>query len=302
MCRDRRVVVTTSLSQVTQIRRSSFRNSLTCIRYPPLFGVLLLHYQVFSTGKPSDRSSIWIVTIFFPSIFGVCYIFTCDKSYIRSSSRSHTFLEAHICCIFFFKLRSIDFSINCLLLANELREIIMREALGFDPEVPEDFCWPPMDYPTGIDDAESRPVHKISDLTKKYVGHVFFKVRISFACRSWLVIIIQIFSACLNFCYLKDECQLFSVARWSFHVCKSSLFIYWFLTNMWWNFSALKILILNQMNQSRKRMRKAGWYDPQYSMLKVCKTPVCEDYRLYDGWNLVCDRSALNGIEVLREN
>lgn len=59
------------------------------------------------------------------------------------------------------------FRINSLLLADELRETILKEALGSDAVVPENYSWPPLDYPTSFDDAEPKPVNKIQHLRKE---------------------------------------------------------------------------------------------------------------------------------------
>ncbi|VDM39187.1 unnamed protein product [Toxocara canis] len=65
-------------------------------------------------------------------------------------------------------LPTLLYRINCLLLANELRETIVSEALGMDNSVPEDHVWPPLDYPTPMDDVDVKPVHKIQHLRREY--------------------------------------------------------------------------------------------------------------------------------------
>uniref|UniRef100_A0A915PWG8 Uncharacterized protein n=1 Tax=Setaria digitata TaxID=48799 RepID=A0A915PWG8_9BILA len=66
-------------------------------------------------------------------------------------------------------LPTLLYRINCLLLADELRELVMREALA-DPNynTSDDVCWMPLDYPTPMDDLDMKPMQKICDLKKKH--------------------------------------------------------------------------------------------------------------------------------------
>ncbi|VDD85878.1 unnamed protein product [Enterobius vermicularis] len=73
-------------------------------------------------------------------------------------------------------LPTLLYRINSLLLADELRETILKEALGSDAVVPENYSWPPLDYPTSFDDAEPKPVNKIQHLRKEQIrgqGYLF---------------------------------------------------------------------------------------------------------------------------------
>uniref|UniRef100_A0A915BN58 Dicer-1 n=3 Tax=Parascaris univalens TaxID=6257 RepID=A0A915BN58_PARUN len=65
-------------------------------------------------------------------------------------------------------LPTLLYRINCLLLADELRETIVSEALGLDSKVPEDYVWPPLDYTTPMDDSDFKPVQKIQHLRQEY--------------------------------------------------------------------------------------------------------------------------------------
>ena len=54
----------------------------------------------------------------------------------------------------------------------------MKEALCMDGNVPEDHRWPPLDYPTPLDDVESRPINKIEYLRKeRYSFYYLFFLR-----------------------------------------------------------------------------------------------------------------------------
>lgn len=69
-----------------------------------------------------------------------------------------------------------NFRINSLLLADELRELVMREAFS-NPNysTSDDVYWMPLDYPTPMDDLEMKPVQRICDLKKKqYVFLSFY--------------------------------------------------------------------------------------------------------------------------------
>ncbi|VDO34445.1 unnamed protein product [Onchocerca flexuosa] len=66
-------------------------------------------------------------------------------------------------------LPTLLYRINCLLLADELRELVMREALcNPNYKTSDDVYWMPLDYPTPMDDLEMKPVQKIYDLRKKH--------------------------------------------------------------------------------------------------------------------------------------
>ncbi|VDK55306.1 unnamed protein product [Anisakis simplex] len=62
----------------------------------------------------------------------------------------------------------VFFRINSLLLADELRETIVNEALNMDGKVPDGHVWPALDYPTPMDDVDIKPVQKIQHLRKEY--------------------------------------------------------------------------------------------------------------------------------------
>ncbi|VDM95207.1 unnamed protein product [Thelazia callipaeda] len=67
-------------------------------------------------------------------------------------------------------LPTLLYRINCLLLADELRVTIMREALvGEKYTTSDDLCWPPLDYPTSMDAKETRSIYKICDLKKNHI-------------------------------------------------------------------------------------------------------------------------------------
>lgn len=61
----------------------------------------------------------------------------------------------------------IHYRMNSLLLADELREIVVNEALGLKDPLPNDYVWPPLDYATCNDDDDQKPIQKIGDLKKK---------------------------------------------------------------------------------------------------------------------------------------
>ncbi|EFO26258.1 hypothetical protein LOAG_02227 [Loa loa] len=65
-------------------------------------------------------------------------------------------------------LPTLLYRINSLLLADELRELIMREAFSNpDYRTSDDVYWMPLDYPTPMDDLEMKPVQRICDLKKQ---------------------------------------------------------------------------------------------------------------------------------------
>ncbi|VDN49831.1 unnamed protein product [Gongylonema pulchrum] len=54
------------------------------------------------------------------------------------------------------------------MLADELRVLIMREALiGPDYVTDNDVSWPPLDYPTPLDESETKPIQRIGDLKQE---------------------------------------------------------------------------------------------------------------------------------------
>ncbi|MCP9259520.1 Endoribonuclease dcr-1 [Dirofilaria immitis] len=60
-----------------------------------------------------------------------------------------------------------NFRINSLLLADELRELVMREALcNPNYKTSDDICWTPLDYPTPMDDLEMKPCGTKSQVNK----------------------------------------------------------------------------------------------------------------------------------------
>uniref|UniRef100_A0A158Q8D5 Endoribonuclease dcr-1 n=1 Tax=Elaeophora elaphi TaxID=1147741 RepID=A0A158Q8D5_9BILA len=66
-------------------------------------------------------------------------------------------------------LPTLLYRINSLLLADELRELVIREAFSNpDYSTSDDVCWMPLDYPTPMDDLEVKPVQRICDLKKKH--------------------------------------------------------------------------------------------------------------------------------------
>uniref|UniRef100_A0A158R4U7 RNA helicase n=1 Tax=Syphacia muris TaxID=451379 RepID=A0A158R4U7_9BILA len=69
-------------------------------------------------------------------------------------------------------LPTLLYRVNSLLLADELRQTILKEALNSDAEVPEDYSWPPLNYPTSFDDVNTKPINKIQHLKREQlVGH-----------------------------------------------------------------------------------------------------------------------------------
>lgn len=63
-----------------------------------------------------------------------------------------------------------------MLLADELRELIMREALANPDYVAgDDISWPPLDYPTPMDDLETKPIQRICDLKKEQSVYFYFQ-------------------------------------------------------------------------------------------------------------------------------
>ncbi|VDN50660.1 unnamed protein product [Dracunculus medinensis] len=65
-------------------------------------------------------------------------------------------------------LPTILHRMNTLLLAEELRATIMRDALGLSEQILEDYTWEPLDYTTILDEPDVKPVTKIDELNKEH--------------------------------------------------------------------------------------------------------------------------------------
>ncbi|KAM3723467.1 Endoribonuclease dcr-1 [Dirofilaria immitis] len=74
-------------------------------------------------------------------------------------------------------LPTLLYRINSLLLADELRELVMREALcNPNYKTSDDICWTPLDYPTPMDDLEMKPVNKDVEAKDPDTGMVDFEI------------------------------------------------------------------------------------------------------------------------------